>query len=152
MNLALMSWPPFFGTQWWMWNVVYWWLDSSETVLLAWVHFRMFSMHSFPLRGSGIHVIMWFLTLQLHILSSGSYNKMGRQMTSCGPPRCSISWKCLLNLLVQEQPLLPVLDVFSVGWVRIRPSQGAAAEMLLKMTHNPAHFSWTQTGSLQTIK
>jgi len=49
--------------------------------------------------------------------------------------------KCLLNLLVQEQPLLPVLDVFSVGWVRIRPSQGAAAEMLLKMTHNPAHFS-----------
>jgi len=33
------------------------------------------------------------------------------------------------------------LDVFNVGWVRIRPSQGAAAEMLPKMTHDPAYFS-----------
>ena len=31
----------------------------------------------------------------------------------------------------------PALDVFSVGWVIIRPDQGAAAEMLPKMTHDP---------------
>ena len=38
----------------------------------------------------------------------------------------SLSWhslKCLLTLLLQEQPLLPMLDVFSVGWVEIRPSR-----------------------------
>jgi len=47
----------------------------------------------------------------------------------------------LPNLSVREQPLLPVLDVFSAGWVEIRPSQGAAAEMLPKMTQDPASSS-----------
>ena len=40
--------------------------------------------------------------------------------------------KCLLNLSTWGQPLLPVLDVFGMGWVIKRPSQSAAAEMLPK--------------------
>jgi len=46
--------------------------------------------------------------------------------------------------------LHPVLDVFSVRWVIKRPSQGVAAEMLPKMTHDPTYSSWTPRGSLQT--
>jgi len=49
--------------------------------------------------------------------------------------------KCLQNLLFREQPLLPVLDAFSVGWVRKHSPHGAAAEILLKMTHDPAYSS-----------
>jgi len=79
------------------------------------------------------------------------------------------SLKCLLNLSLREQPLLPMLDVFNVGWVRkeyallkerattathagcvqcglgrkgIRPSQSA--------TQDPAYYSCTSMGSLQT--
>jgi len=40
-----------------------------------------------------------------------------------------------------KQPLLPVLDVFSMGWVGKRLAQGVAAEMLPKMTHKPAYSS-----------
>jgi len=50
-------------------------------------------------------------------------------------------FKCLLNLSLREQPLLPVLDVFSVGSVGIHPSHGAAAELLPEMTHGPAYSS-----------
>ena len=38
--------------------------------------------------------------------------------------------KCQPNLSIREQPLLPSLDVFGMGWVMKRPSQSAAAEML----------------------
>ena len=55
--------------------------------------------------------------------------------------------KCLLNLLTWEQSLLPVLDVFGMGWVIKRPSQGAAAEMLPK-TYDPAYSSGTLRGLL----
>ena len=57
--------------------------------------------------------------------------------------------KCLLNLSTWEQSLLPVLDVFGMGWVIKRPSQGAAAEMLPK-TYHPTYSSWTLKGLLQT--
>jgi len=33
--------------------------------------------------------------------------------------------KCSPNLLFREQPLLPVLDVTSMGWARTHPSQGS---------------------------
>jgi len=39
---------------------------------------------------------------------------------------------------LREQPLLPVLDVFSVGWEVEHLTQGAASEMLSNMTHDPA--------------
>jgi len=45
--------------------------------------------------------------------------------------------------------LLPVLDVFGMGWVIKRLSQGAAAEMLPK-TYDPTYSSWTLRGLLQT--
>jgi len=61
-----------------------------------------------------------------------------------------IWYKCQLNLSPREQPLLTALDVFGMGWVIKRPSQGAAAEMLPK-THDPTCSSWTLRGSLQTI-
>jgi len=57
--------------------------------------------------------------------------------------------KWLLNLSTWEQPLLPVLDVFGMGWVIKRPSQGAAAEMLPK-TYDPTYSSWTLRGLVQT--
>jgi len=50
----------------------------------------------------------------------------------------NICYKCQLNLSLREQPLLPALDVFGMGWVTKHPSQGAAAEMQTK-THNPTH-------------
>ena len=56
--------------------------------------------------------------------------------------------KCQPNLSLREQPLLPVLDVFSVDWVR--PFQGAAASLLPRMTEDPAFCSWTLRGRLQT--
>ena len=37
--------------------------------------------------------------------------------------------KCSLNLLLREQPLLPVLDVFGGGWVGIHPFQGTIAPL-----------------------
>jgi len=46
--------------------------------------------------------------------------------------------KCLLNM--RATAALPVLDVFSMGWVIKRPSQGMAAEMLPK-TYDPTYFS-----------
>jgi len=51
-----------------------------------------------------------------------------------------IRCKCHLNLSLREHPLLPALDVFSMGWITKRPSQGAAAEMLPK-THDPTYSS-----------
>ena len=55
------------------------------------------------------------------------------------------STKFLLNLLLREQSLLPILDVFSVGWVGIRPSQGATAALrLAKITQDPACSNWTR--------
>jgi len=61
--------------------------------------------------------------------------------------------KCSPNMLLWEQPLLPVLDVFSVGRVGIRPSAerlpyAAAAERLPCMTQDPT-YSRTPRGSLQ---
>jgi len=49
--------------------------------------------------------------------------------------------KCLLNLSPREQPLLLALDMFSVKLVEQRPSQGAAAEMLPKMTRDATYSS-----------
>ena len=60
-------------------------------------------------------------------------------MPSRDPPCTTFATKCQLNLSIREQPLLPVLDVFSMGWIIKRPSQGAAAEMLPKMTHDPTY-------------
>ena len=40
--------------------------------------------------------------------------------------------------------------MFGMGWVMTRPSQGAAAEILQKMIHDPTNSSWTRRGSLQT--
>jgi len=57
--------------------------------------------------------------------------------------------KCLPNLSSWERPLLPMLNVFGVGWVIIRPSQDAPAEILAKMTHDPTYSCWTPRGSLQ---
>jgi len=51
-----------------------------------------------------------------------------------------IRYKRQLNLSLREQPLLPALDMFGMGWVIIRPSQGAAAEMLPK-THDPTCYN-----------
>jgi len=51
-----------------------------------------------------------------------------------------IRYKCQLNLSLREQPLLPALDVFGMGWVIKRPSQGAATKML-PMTHDPTYSS-----------
>ena len=75
-------------------------------------------------------------------------------MPLCGLPCCgegpdAFMWPSLLrhylkylpNLSPLEQPLLLALDVFSVGWVKQRPSQGAAAEMLPKMTHDTTYSS-----------
>jgi len=73
----------------------------------------------------------------------GAFNSLGRRpdgnmcLHVSLPVRPCLKW--LPNLSLWEQPLLSVLDVFSVGWVGIRPSQGAAAEMLPKMTHGPAY-------------
>jgi len=52
-----------------------------------------------------------------------------------------IHYKCQLNLSLREQPLLPVLNVFGMGWVITRPSQSAAAQMLPKMTHDLTYSS-----------
>ena len=46
--------------------------------------------------------------------------------------------KCLTNMSSWQQPLLHALDVFSLGWVIQRPSQGAAAQILPK-TYAPWH-------------
>ena len=52
------------------------------------------------------------------------------------------SLKCFLKLSLRKQLLLPVLDVFSVSWVGIHHSQGAAAELLLaKMIQDQAYSS-----------
>jgi len=46
---------------------------------------------------------------------------MGRKTdASTWPSLLRLFSKFLLHLSLPEQPLLPVLDVFSVGWVRIR--------------------------------
>ena len=45
--------------------------------------------------------------------------------------------KCLPYLSSREEPLLLTLDVFCVGWVKQRTSQGTTTEMLPKMTHEP---------------
>jgi len=57
------------------------------------------------------------------------------------PSLYNICYKCQPNLSLQEQLLLFVLDVFGMGWVIIRPSQGAAAEMLPKMTHDQGRIN-----------
>jgi len=53
------------------------------------------------------------------------------------PSIYDIRYKRQPNLSLREQPLLPALDVFGVGWVIKRSSHGAEAEMLPKMTHDP---------------
>jgi len=65
------------------------------------------------------------------------------------PSRYDIRYKCELNLSLREQPLLPALDAFGMGWVITRPSQGAVAEMLPKMTHDPTYSRWRPGGSPQ---
>jgi len=45
----------------------------------------------------------------------------------------------ITSLSLREQPLLPALDMFSAGWVGIRPNQGAVAQMLPKMTQDPTY-------------
>jgi len=56
--------------------------------------------------------------------------------------KCNIGYKnhTAYRSLIAEQPLLPVLDVFGMGWVIKRPYQGAAAEMLPK-TYDPTYSS-----------
>jgi len=51
--------------------------------------------------------------------------------------------KCSLKLSLREQPLLPVVDVFSAGWVGKALFQGTVASLLPKMTQEPAYCSWT---------
>ena len=67
-------------------------------------------------------------------------------MPSRGPPCTTFATKCQPNLSIREQLLLPALDVFGMGQVIIRPSQGAATQMLPKTTtqrtpaeHREAH-------------
>ena len=68
-------------------------------------------------------------------------------MKICGRTTDAFTWtsplrhflKFLPNLSIREQPLSPSLDVS--GWVIKRPSQGVAAEMLPKMTHDPTYSS-----------
>jgi len=60
-----------------------------------------------------------------------------------------IRYKCQLNLPTREQPLLPSLDVFGMGWVLKRPFQSLATEMLPK-THDPIYSSWTPSSLLLT--
>jgi len=51
-------------------------------------------------------------------------------------------YRCQPDLSLQEQPLLPALDVFTVGWVEKRLAQDtAAAELPSKVTHDPAYSS-----------
>jgi len=57
--------------------------------------------------------------------------------------------KCLPNLSPREQPVLLALDVFSVGRVIRRPSQGAETKMRPKTTHDPTYSRWTPSGSLK---
>ena len=49
-----------------------------------------------------------------------------------------------------HSPLISAVDVFGMGWAITRSCQGAFAEMLLKMTHDPTYSSWTPRGLLQT--
>jgi len=56
------------------------------------------------------------------------------------PSLYDICYKCQLNLTLQEQSLLPTLEVFGMGWVTIRPSQATAPKMLPK-THDPTYSS-----------
>jgi len=53
-----------------------------------------------------------------------------------------IRYKCQLNLSLRQQPLLSALDVFGMGWVIKRPSQGqGAAVEMLPNTHDPTYNS-----------
>jgi len=73
----------------------------------------------------------------------------GWQVPSRVPPCYDIAWN-YTKPVIREQPLLPVLDVYSVGWVGKRLAQGVGAEMLPQMTHNPANARWTARCSLKT--
>ena len=63
-----------------------------------------------------------------------------------------IRYKCQLNLSIQEQPLLPALDVFGLGWVMKRPSQGVAAEMLQKTQHTTAEHRGAYSRQVSVIE
>ena len=60
-------------------------------------------------------------------------------MSSRGPP-VRHSLQSQLSMSLREQLLLPARDVFGVGWVVTRSSQGAASEML-PTTHDPTYSS-----------
>jgi len=57
-----------------------------------------------------------------------------RRMTGAftWPSRLWHFFKCLLNLSLQEQPLLPVLDVFNADWAHV--FQGAAGCLFQRIT------------------
>jgi len=48
---------------------------------------------------------------------------------------------CIPNQLLREQPLLPMLDVFSADWIRL--FQSAERSLLSRMPDDPAFFCWT---------
>jgi len=56
-------------------------------------------------------------------------------MPSRGPPCCGIS------SVTMRATTATHAGCVQRGWVKQRPSQGAAAEMLLKMTHDPSYSS-----------
>ena len=60
-------------------------------------------------------------------------------MPSRGPPvRHSLQMSTKPVNAIRKQPLLLALDVFGMGWVIKRPSQGGAA-FLLPKTHDPTY-------------
>jgi len=90
----------------------------------------MFAMfHSKLLKMALLHSAKWYVfVVQGHWPLKG-----GWQVPSRGPP---VRHSLQMSTKLREQTLLPALDVFGMGWIIKRPSQGAA-EMLPKMTHDP---------------
>ena len=70
------------------------------------------------------------------VQQSGIFSPKRRTDAFTWPSTLRHFLKYLPNLLSPEQPLLLVLDVFSVGWAMQSPSEDAAEETLAKTTHN----------------